>query len=207
MGTIDEDQLPRPPVGAIPAFERAHSVCREWSLELNLPGAAACLGLTYALAGRVHEGLAILEAAVETDAAKGLMRSHALTVTWLGEAHLLAGELNEASQRAGHALHLSRIHKERGHQAWVLRLLGEIESHYDPALDARAEEHYGEALALAHELGMRPLAAHCHHGLGKLYRRAGKPEQAREHFVAATTMYRDMDMRFWLAQAEANLTR
>ena len=49
---------------------------------------------------------------------------------------------------------------------------------------------------------MRPLVAHCHLGLGKLYRCTGKPEQAREHLTAAATMYREMDMRFWLEKAE-----
>ena len=52
---------------------------------------------------------------------------------------------------------------------------------------------------------MRPLVAHCHLGLGKLYRRTDKREQAREHLTTATTMYREMDMRFWLEQADAEL--
>ena len=52
---------------------------------------------------------------------------------------------------------------------------------------------------------MRPLVAHCHLGLGKLYRVTGKQEQAMEHFTTATTMYRDMDMQFWLEQAEAEM--
>ena len=50
---------------------------------------------------------------------------------------------------------------------------------------------------------MRPLIARCHHGLGTLYRRTGKHEQAQEHLRTATTLYREMDMRFWLEQAEA----
>ena len=66
-----------------------------------------------------------------------------------------------------------------------------------------AGERYRQALALAHELGMRPLIAHCHHGLGKLYRRAGKREPAREHLGTATAMFREMDMRFWLEKANA----
>ena len=57
-------------------------------------------------------------------------------------------------------------------------------------------------MALAEELGMRPLVAHCHLGLGRLYRRTGKREQAQEHLTTATTMFREMDMRFWLEQAE-----
>jgi uncharacterized protein HemY len=52
---------------------------------------------------------------------------------------------------------------------------------------------------------MRPLVAHCHLGLGKLDRRTGKREQAQEHLRTAMTMYRDMDMRFWLGPAEAEL--
>ncbi len=51
---------------------------------------------------------------------------------------------------------------------------------------------------------MRPLIAHCHLGLGRLYRRTGKREQAREYLMIATTMYREMEMRFWLEQAERN---
>jgi hypothetical protein len=58
-------------------------------------------------------------------------------------------------------------------------------------------------MALAEELGMRPLVAHCHLGLAKLYRRTAQREQAREHLTAATTMYREMEMRLWLEQAEA----
>ena len=66
-----------------------------------------------------------------------------------------------------------------------------------------AEARYREGLVLAVELGMRPLVGHCHLGLGKLYGRTGKPEQAREHLTTAVTMYREMDMRFWLEKAEA----
>jgi len=69
----------------------------------------------------------------------------------------------------------------------------------------QAETTYGEALALAEPRGMRPLVAHCHLGLGKLYRRTGKADQAREHLTTATTMYRGMDMRFWLEKAEAEM--
>ena len=85
----------------------------------------------------------------------------------------------------------------------ALRLLGEIAAHRDPPDIEKAEDHYRQALALAEELGMRPLVAHCQLGLGRLYRRAGKPQQAREHVTIATTMYREMDMSFWLEQAEA----
>jgi Tetratricopeptide repeat len=66
-----------------------------------------------------------------------------------------------------------------------------------------AETHYSAALSLASELEMQPLVAHCHLGLGKLYLRTGKREQAREHLATATPMYREMGMTYWLEQAEA----
>src|SRR5438132_51013 len=81
--------------------------------------------------------------------------------------------------------------------SWLRRLDSSV------ILADRGEAHYHEALALAEPRGMRPLVAHCHLGLGKLYRRMGKREQGHEHLAAATTMYREMDMRFWLEQAEA----
>ena len=72
------------------------------------------------------------------------------------------------------------------------------------ALDGgRAEADYRHALALASEIGLRPLVAHCHLGLGKLHRHAGRRNQARGHLTTAATMYGEMAMRFWREQAEA----
>ena len=98
---------------------------------------------------------------------------------------------------------LARERGQRHYEAWALRLLGEIAARRDPT--ERADSHYRDALSFAETLGMRPLVAHCHLGLGKLSRRAGKREQAREQLSTATTMYREMDMRFWLEQAEAEM--
>ena len=98
---------------------------------------------------------------------------------------------------------LARERGQRGYEAWALRLLGEVTARLDPP--EHADGHYRDALALAEELGMRPLVAHCHLGFGKLYSRTGKGEQARGHLATATTMYREMDMRFWLEQAEAEM--
>jgi hypothetical protein len=58
---------------------------------------------------------------------------------------------------------------------------------------------------LADELSMRPLVAHCHLGLGKLHHRMGDRAKAEEHLATALTMYREMDMGFYVAQAEAAL--
>ena len=61
-------------------------------------------------------------------------------------------------------------------------------------------------MALAEPLGMRPLVAHCHLGLGKLYRGTGDGAKAQEHLTTAATMCREMGMRFWLERAEAEMT-
>ena len=81
-------------------------------------------------------------------------------------------------------------------------LLGEIAAHSTPA---EAEGRYQSALALAAELGMRPLVAHCHLGLGELDCRTGDGARAQEHLTTAATMYGEMGMTFWLKKAEAAL--
>jgi tetratricopeptide (TPR) repeat protein len=63
------------------------------------------------------------------------------------------------------------------------------------------------ALALAEELGLRPLQAHCHHGLGTLYATVSQREQARSALTTAIDLYHAIDMTFWLPQAEAALAQ
>jgi len=75
----------------------------------------------------------------------------------------------------------------------------------DPPECEPAEAHYHQTLALAEELGMRPLQAHCHLGLGTLYATTGRREQARTALAAAIALYRTIEMTFWLPQAEATL--
>lgn len=85
----------------------------------------------------------------------------------------------------------------------AVHLLGDIAAHHDRFDPVRAEEHYREALGFAEASGMRPLVAHCHLGLGRLYHRTGRHGQARNHLTLAATIYREMGMAYWLGQAEA----
>ena len=125
----------------------------------------------------------------------------------LGEAHLLAGRLEEAHALAERTLALARAHQERGHEAYALRLLGDSAARRDPPESESAVAHYQQALALAEELGMRPLQAHCRRGLGTLYARRGQWEQARPELAMTLEMYRAMAMTFWLPQTEAVLAQ
>ena len=125
----------------------------------------------------------------------------------MSEAYLLAGRTEEAVQLARRALALSCDYKEGGHEAWALRLLGEIAAHQAPPEIEPAESHYRQALALAEELGMRPLQAHCHRGLGTLYATIGQQAQARAELSTAINLYRAMEMSFWLPEAEVALAQ
>ena len=192
-------------VRAVPRLERGLATCRTWDFPSWLPWLASRVGAAYTLAGRAAEALPLLEQSVEQAAAMGWKADAAPLAARLSEGYLGAGRFQDASSLAARALDLAVEHRRRGDQVWALRLLGEIASRCDPPHLDQADGRYRQALALAAELGMRPLVAHCHLGLGALSRRTGKRDQAQEHLATATTMYRDMDMRFWLEQAEAEL--
>jgi hypothetical protein len=123
---------------------------------------------------------------------------HSLSVAQLGEAYLLVDPVDNAHAGADRAVTLARRRGKRGYEAGGLRLLGDIASYHSRLDEATAAAHYGAAMTLASELEMHPLVAHCHFGLGKLYRRTGKPEPAQAHLSTATAMYGEMGMTYWL---------
>jgi tetratricopeptide (TPR) repeat protein len=157
----------------------------------------AQLGEAREALNRFREGEQLLEG----QAARGIIFSHGWAYHALGRACLLLGQLDEARRLADRTVESSPSHP--GFVAHARHLLGDIATHPDRFDAEGGEAHYCGALALAEPRGMRPLVAHCHFGLGQLHRRTGKREQAQEHLRTATTMYREMDMRFWLEQVEA----
>jgi tetratricopeptide (TPR) repeat protein len=190
---------------AIPVLERALDLAQGTHIRLAVPWVAAPLGGAYALAGRTAEALPLLEQAVEQALAMRLMIDQALRIVWLGEAYLLAGRLGEAYTQAQRVLEFSRAHKERGHEAYALRLLGEVHARHDPPEVEAAATHNRQAFALAEDLGMHPLQAHCHLSLGTLYAKSGQAAHARSELATAIALYRALEMTFWLPQAEAAL--
>jgi tetratricopeptide (TPR) repeat protein len=160
--------------------------------------------MAYPLSGRAAEALPLLGQAME-QLSFSAQRGSSDEVLRLGAAYFLAGRLADVIPLAERALVLSRDCKERGTQAWALRLLGEIWVHRDPPEIQQAADCYRQALALAAELGMRPLQAHCHRGVGTLSVKLGRWEDARAELATAIELYRALDMTFWLPQAEAAL--
>jgi tetratricopeptide (TPR) repeat protein len=116
---------------------------------------------------------------------------------------MLAGRLEEAHALAKRTLALAGAHQERGNEAYALRLLGEISARRQLPEHDQADAFYRRALALAEELGMRPLVAHCHVGLGKLYATVGRRAEASAELSVARNLYQTMEMTYWLPQAEA----
>src|SRR5262249_8337254 len=167
--------LPR----ALPQLERAMGICREADLPTYFPWMAPALGSAYILSGHVTDTVPLLTQATAQATAMEVAYFETFCHRCLGEAHLVAGHLEEAQALAERALALAHEHQERGHEAYALRRLGEIAAQREPPASGQAEDYYRQALALAEELGMRPLQAHCHRGLGTLYAAIGQQEPAR----------------------------
>jgi len=185
-------------------LEHGIAVVRTGNVVLLLPLAVASSAWVLAQLGEASEALNRLregEQLVEREAAKGIAGRLGWAYHSLGRACLLLDRLDEARRLGDRALEASP--SQPGYAAHALHLLGDIAIHPDRFDAESGEAHYRQALALAEPRGMRPLVAHCHLGLGKLYRRTGKRQQATEHFTAATSMYREMEMPYWLEQVEA----
>jgi tetratricopeptide (TPR) repeat protein len=191
---------------AIQVFDQGLTLCRASGNRDWWRSIVADLGYTYALQGRIAEGRALLEEAIREGLSMGA-RHAAYRIAWLSEICRLAGHSEEAWQHACQALDLARQQKTRGEEALALRQLGAVYAHTTPPDATQAEAHYQQALALADELGMRPLVAHCHHGLGRLYGQTGRRAPAGAALSAAIEWYRAMEMTFWLPQAEAVLAQ
>ena len=203
MLALRQGNLPR----ALPLLERAVGICQDADFPSFFPCIAAPLGVAYALSGRVTDAVILLTQVVERETVIERVDFQSFCCLSLGEAQMLAGHLDEAYTIAKRSLAFTCEHQERGYQAYALRLLGDIAAQREPKIVEQAEDYYYKALALAEALGMRPLLAHCHLGLGTLYGRMGRVEQARVELTAAIELYRVMDMTFWLPQAEAALAR
>jgi len=188
-------------------LERAVALCRDWDITFWTPIGLASLGHVYAWSGRIREGVSWLQQALTAYESTGFGLFHSLSVVQLGEAYLLADQVEDARACAERAVRLARERGERGYETYALRLLGEIAAHRVPLATELAEQYYRQALTLADELGMRPLLAHCHCGLGTLYARIGQRQQAQAELSAAMELYRAMDMTFWLPQVEATLAQ
>ena len=181
---------------ARPALERGIALCGD--MPAFYPPFAGDLAVVYALTGRTGEALELADRGVRQALSMQRLGRLALITTHFGEVRLLAGQVAAAAAEGRRALALAESHKERGNQVYALRLLALAAGEASPPEIDEARARYGAALALAGELGMRPLAARCHLGLGRLARRAGDASGAEKHLALAREAFREMGMNFWL---------
>ena len=190
---------------AIISLERSQKICASSEIRVLTTQVGSNLGYAYALAGRISDGIPLLEKANEQSEAIGRKGGWALRLTWLADASLLEGRSDAAREHCQRALALARAGGERGYQAWALKILGDIvqEERSDPY---EALDHYNASAELAMELAMQPLQAHIHLSRGRLHRRQNQIQKARTELDLALTSYRSMEMDFWINAAEQELS-
>lgn len=188
-------------------LESSLAICKSANIALLFPFSASPLGATYARMGRLAEALPLLEEAAERAAAMRRMVDQPLWVYWLAQALLLAEEVDRADELASRALNLAVTYKERGSEAWVHRLLGDINAHAARRNLQAAEGHYLRARDIARELGMAPLLARVSLALAGIHEQLGKSSDAREGLTRARKLCAEMDMAFWREQADDMLAR
>jgi tetratricopeptide (TPR) repeat protein len=192
---------------AIPLLEQGLALCRHADLPLAFPAVASYLGTAYAQAGRLAEALPLLEQAQQQGASIRLGDRQTLRMLLLSTGYLHAGRHQDALPLAQDAIAIARERQERGVEAYALHVLGALAA-CGPSPDvALAATYYQQALTLAKALGMRPLLAHCHLGLGQVYGQMAQKQQSHAELSAAMALYRTMQMPFWLARAEAARAR
>jgi len=197
-------QLHRGELGsALDWLERGLDLCRIRDLPWQLPQMGAALGYAYAISGRLEDAKTLLLRATGGALISGFTAPS--TVSWVGNLHLLVGSREDAFGEAARVLQSSRQKKSKPREAWALHLMGEIETRGGGDGSIGAERAFRDSLALALAHGMRPLQAHCHLGLGKLFAAAGDRVKAKDHLATATAMMREMEMGVWLSQAETAL--
>jgi tetratricopeptide (TPR) repeat protein len=198
---LHQGDLPK----ALPLLERAVHLCHEADLSAHVPWNISPLGVALALSGRVDAAMSLLRQAMEQASGMDVVVLQARCRLALGQAQVLAGCLEEAQTLSEQALALARDHQQRGVQAYALCLLGEIAGRRDPVDAALAVTSYRQALVIAEDLGMRPLQAHCHRGLGTLCLGMERRAEARTELAAAMARYRAMDMTLWLPEVDSSL--
>ena len=167
---LRQGDLPR----ALPLLERAVGICQDADLPSISPGSLRPWGRRIPWPGASPTPCRCSRRRWSRAIRRGGRTSRRSVVSpWARRSCWLAAAWRRRTPSPS-ALALARAHQERGHQAYALRLLGDIPARREPPEAEQAEAHYQQALALAEELGMRPLQAHCHLGLGTLYAKIGQ---------------------------------
>jgi hypothetical protein len=193
------------PAESIPSLERGHALALSLELPSYVVVTASGLSIAYARAGRTDDAVPLARLGAQIARFARSRNAAGRMAVMRAEVFLLAGCLDEAREQVAFAMDVSKARRDRASQASTLRLLGELATVQEPVNLQEAESHYLASLALAEELEMRPLQARCHLGLGKVYRRADRVEEARVELTTAVELFEGMGVTSWLPDAQAEL--
>jgi tetratricopeptide (TPR) repeat protein len=188
---------------ALPMLEQCREIGSTTNASALLVWVAPALALLYDLLGRTADGIALLKEAKDIERSGGYVQYGPVTETSLGHTYALLDRRAQGVATIESAIKLAHAHERRGEEAWALFRAGDVHMMLSPPDLILARKYYTQAIALARELAMRPLTAFCHLGLGRLAQIAGDSEEGREQGGSAGLMLREMDMQFWLEEAES----
>jgi tetratricopeptide (TPR) repeat protein len=188
-------------------LEQCAELARRADLPVLHPHVAAGLGEVYCQADQTREAVALILEASSLANAGGNRMWNALNLTQLAKAYSLAGRKAEAEEATSQAVDSARRFNQRGTEAWALFASGDVSARSRPENPSESAAAYQAAAALASELKMRPLEARCRFALGELDLRAGRRDDARRSITSAVSMFREMGMNSYLAQAERALSQ
>ncbi len=186
-------------------LELAIALCKSLENRFLLSFSMVRAGSSFLWCGREAEGVQMIEQALQAFKAMGVQGFRSMNLCDLAQGYLVLGRVDDAREAAQEALALACARREPAWHALSLKMIGDVQA-TELADSGQSEDAYRQALGLAKGLGMRPLVAHCHFGLGKLQARAGERDQARQQFDATTSLYRDMGMRFWAEKVDLHLS-
>lgn len=190
---------------AIRSFECALSEAGFAESPVGFAYVAFHLGYALSLAGRPEDGTQLLEQTVAMAESRNFAARHSLRLAYLAESYLISGRKAEANATVVRALQLAVDYQERANEAYALRVLGEVQAQSEAAADADAS--YRQSLALADELGMKPLAAHCLLSLAERAAAQGRTLEAAQQGEGAQALFRAMDARPWTHRLVRSQTR
>jgi predicted ATPase/class 3 adenylate cyclase len=190
---------------AIDHLEQGLDIANNHELPFFALRLRASLGHAYVLCNRLPEAESLLPLVVSEAEHRGMILHHSLYLSWFAELHLHSRRFEEALNYATRALDLARQRSEESSQAWVWHLLARVHASLSDEANIEAARCYREALSLAERLQMLPLIAHCYFGLGLLSQKMARDDEARAAISTAAQMFREMNMQFYLKQAEAEL--
>ncbi len=190
---------------AIPFLERSLRLGNDADFPGAIIHASWALGHAYNLTNRESEAAPMLERAWDMAESGGFMHFGVVCLMHLADAYSLMAQNEKASDSIDRALSVTRDGGFRAREAWALYMRAKMHGRLPETDNLATELAHQAALVLADQLGMRPLAAHCHLEMARLYQLMDRDSEANAELSQATELYRQMDMQFYLRQTEDGL--